>query len=217
VIATGTQFRGEDWLDQIKNARQLATAGRVHLGPAAVGERDADLGTHVAVIGGGDNAFDVSRMLAEKGVHVSLVLRSKSPAGQPLLVERLRPHQASGMAELMVGRTVTALEQAGSRIRMRLNDGGEITVDHVVLLFGYRPEHERTLDRGGSRWRRTRAAISWSTATCKRPVAAVFAVGDRRQSRAIRALPPRSGAARWRRGASSNCWRGSTCRARKLD
>jgi thioredoxin reductase len=139
VIATGTQFRGEDWLDQIKNARRLATAGRVHLGPAAVGERDADLGTHVAVIGGGDNAFDVSRMLAEKGVHVSLVMRSKSPAGQPLLVERLRPHQASGLAELMVGRTVTALEQAGSRIRVRLNDGGEITVDHVVLLFGYRP------------------------------------------------------------------------------
>ena len=39
VIATGTQFRGEDWLDQIKNARRLASAGRVHLGPAAVGER----------------------------------------------------------------------------------------------------------------------------------------------------------------------------------
>ena len=43
------------------------------------------------------------------------------------------------MAEVLVERTVAALEQAGSRIRVRLNDGGEITVDHVVLLFGYRP------------------------------------------------------------------------------
>jgi thioredoxin reductase (NADPH) len=139
VIATGTQFRGEGWLDQVKNARQLAAAGRVHLGPAAVGEPDADLGAHVVVVGGGDNAFDVSRMLAEKGVRVTLVMRSKEPKARPLLVERLRQYQASGMAEVMAERTVAALEEAGSRIRVRLDDGGEITVDHVALLFGYRP------------------------------------------------------------------------------
>jgi cation diffusion facilitator CzcD-associated flavoprotein CzcO len=48
------------------------------------------LGTHVAVIGGGDNAFDVSRMLAEKGVRRTMVMRAKSRTGSPLLVERLR-------------------------------------------------------------------------------------------------------------------------------
>ena len=82
VIATGTQFRGEDWLDQVKNARQFAAAGRVHLGPGALGEPDADLGTHVAVIGGGDNAFDVSRMLAEKGVQVIPGHARQVPAGR---------------------------------------------------------------------------------------------------------------------------------------
>ena len=45
VIATGTQFRGEEWLDRVANARRLTAAGRVHLGPAAVGEPDADLGS----------------------------------------------------------------------------------------------------------------------------------------------------------------------------
>jgi thioredoxin reductase len=139
VIATGTQFRGEEWLDQVNNARQLAAAGRVHLGPTAFGEPDADLGTRVAVIGGGDNAFDVSRMLAERGVRATLVMRSMSPKAQPLLVERLRPHEDSGMVEVMAGRTVAALERAGTRIRMRSDDGKEITVDHVALLFGYRP------------------------------------------------------------------------------
>jgi thioredoxin reductase (NADPH) len=139
VIATGTQFRGDDWLDQVKNARQLAAAGRVHLGPTAFGEPGADLGTHVAVIGGGDNAFDVSRMLAENGVRVSLVMRSKSPKAQPLLVERLRPHQASGMVEVLGERTVEAVEEVGSGIRVRLDNGGEIAVDHVALLFGYLP------------------------------------------------------------------------------
>jgi thioredoxin reductase (NADPH) len=98
-----------------------------------------DLGSHVAVIGGGDNAFDVSRMLAEKGVRVTVVMRAKSPRAQPLLVERLRPHQAAGMARVMAERTVAALDDSASGVRVRLQGGGEIEADHVVLLFGYRP------------------------------------------------------------------------------
>jgi thioredoxin reductase len=139
VIATGTKFAGEEWLDRVENARRVAAAGRLHLGAAAVGEPGLDLGSHVAVIGGGDNAFDVSRMLAEKGVRVTIVMRSKSPRAQPLLVERLREHQASGMARVMAERTVEALDHAASTVRVRLAGGGEIEVDHVVLLFGYQP------------------------------------------------------------------------------
>jgi thioredoxin reductase len=139
VIATGTRFAGEEWLDRVNHARRVAAAGRLHVGAAAVGEPSLDLGSHVAVIGGGDNAFDVSRMLAEKGVRVTIVMRSKSPRAQPLLVERLRRHQVSGMATVMAGRTVEALDAAASRVRIRLDGGGAIEVDHVVLLFGYRP------------------------------------------------------------------------------
>src|SRR5258708_27487109 len=117
----------------------MAGTGRLHLGASAVGEPGADLGSHVAIIGGGDNAFDVSRMLAEKGVRVSVIMRSKSPKAQPLLVERLRRHQASGLVQLMAERTVEALDDAGSRLGIRLRGGGEIDADHVVLLFGYRP------------------------------------------------------------------------------
>jgi thioredoxin reductase (NADPH) len=139
VIATGTRFAGEDWLDRVENARRVVAAGRLHLGAAAVGEPGVDLGSHVAVIGGGDNAFDVSRMLAEKGVRVTVVMRAKSPRAQPLLVERLRPHQAAGMARVIAERTVAALDDSASGVRVRLQGGGEIEADHVVLLLGYRP------------------------------------------------------------------------------
>jgi thioredoxin reductase len=139
VIATGTRFAGEEWLDRVGNARRVAAAGRLHVGAAAVGEPGLDLGAHVAVIGGGDNAFDVSRMLAEKGIRVTIVMRSKAPRAQPLLIERLRPNRASGMATVMAERTIEALDAAASRVRIRLDGGGEIDVDHVVLLFGYRP------------------------------------------------------------------------------
>src|SRR5262245_47758033 len=89
VIATGTEFRGAEWLDQVANARRLAAAGRVHLGPAYVGEPGSELGSHIAVIGGGDNAFDVSRMLAEKGVAVTIVMRSQEPHARPQMVDTL--------------------------------------------------------------------------------------------------------------------------------
>jgi thioredoxin reductase len=139
VMATGTRFAGEEWLNRVENARRVAAAGRLHIGAAAVGELSLDSGSHVAVIGGGDNAFDVSRMLAESGVRVTIVMRSKAPRAQPLLVERLRRHQASGMATVMAERTVEALDAAAPRVRVRLDGGGDIEVDHVILLFGYRP------------------------------------------------------------------------------
>ncbi len=143
VIATGTRFHGEEWLDRMENARRLAAAGRVHLGPTAVGEPDADPGAQVLVIGGGDNAFEVSAILLEKGVSVTIVMRSKSPRAQPILVERVRRHAASGRARVLAERTVAALEEDGSRVGIRLHGGGEIKADRVVLLFGYRPNTDQ--------------------------------------------------------------------------
>lgn len=143
VIATGTRFHGEEWLDRMENARRLAAAGRLHLGPTAVGEPDADPGAHVVVIGGGDNAFEVSAILLGKRVGVTIVMRSKTPRAQPLLVERVRKHAASGQARVLAERTVAALDDAGTGVRVRLDDGSDIVADRVVLLLGYRPNTDQ--------------------------------------------------------------------------
>src|ERR1700682_5577124 len=45
VIATGTKFRGAEWLDGVINGRRLAERGRVHLGPPWAGEPNANLGS----------------------------------------------------------------------------------------------------------------------------------------------------------------------------
>jgi thioredoxin reductase (NADPH) len=139
AIATGTTFRGEQWLDRVENARALTQRGRVHLGPPWAGEPGTDLKSHVAVIGGGDNAFDVSRMLIEKGVRATVVMRSTVPRAQPRLVARLRAHERSGVAQILTERTVTALDEAGAGVRLRLSSGEEIEADHVIVLFGYQP------------------------------------------------------------------------------
>ena len=143
VIATGTRFRGEEWIDRVANARQMAERGRVHVGAPWAGEPGADLGSHVAVIGGGDNAFDVARMLAEKGVRVTIIMRSQVPKARPLMVQRLRKHQSSGMARILAPRSVQALEDFASKVRLRLDQGDPIeAADHVLLLFGYRPNSD---------------------------------------------------------------------------
>src|SRR5262249_56106559 len=98
-----------------------------------------DVGGEGGVGGGGDNAFDVSRMLAEKGVRATVIMRSATPHAQPLLVERLRPYQASGLASVLAEQTVAAVEEIGGKVRIRLDAGDTIEVDHVLLLLGYRP------------------------------------------------------------------------------
>jgi thioredoxin reductase len=144
VMATGTRFAGDEWLDGVRNAREWAQRGRVHIGATWAGETGSDLGSHVAVIGGGDNAFDVSRMLVEKGIRATIVMRSQSPRAQPRMVARLRSHEKSGQARVIAGRTVAALTDVHGQMRLSLDDGSEVDADHVLLLFGYRPNSDES-------------------------------------------------------------------------
>jgi thioredoxin reductase (NADPH) len=144
VIATGTRFAGAEWLDRVENARRMVNEGRVHVGAPWAGEPNVDPGGHVAVIGGGDNAFDVSRMLAERGVRVTIVMRARSAGALPLIVERLRRYELSGRAQVLPERTVQALEYSGSKICVRLSACEHLEVDHVLVLFGYRPNTDES-------------------------------------------------------------------------
>jgi thioredoxin reductase len=139
VVATGTDFAGAEWLERVPNARRLAALGRIDVGATRVGEPGAAPGAHVAIIGGGDNAFDVSRMLAEKGTAVTVVMRSRLPRARSRLVDALRPYEAAGLARVAAACTVEGLEEAGPRTRLQLSDGTQLEADRVVLLLGYRP------------------------------------------------------------------------------
>lgn len=139
VVATGTDFAGADWLDRFENGRMLAVAGLLHLGPCEVGEPDAELGARIAVLGGGDNAFDVARMLAERGTEVAVVMRSAVPRARPHLVAQLAPLEARGRARVLGGRTVTAIAQSDAGLSLHLSTGERLSVDRAVVLFGYVP------------------------------------------------------------------------------
>ena len=142
VIGVGTRFAGQEWLDSVENARSMAARGFVHIGAPWAAEPGPEPGSHVAVIGGGDNAFDVARMLAEKKVRVTIVMRSERPRALPLMVHRLHSFERAGMAQVLAGRKVRALEDYDRRVRLRLDDGSKFDADHVVLLCGYLPNSD---------------------------------------------------------------------------
>jgi thioredoxin reductase (NADPH) len=134
VIAIGTEFRGQEWLEGVPNARALAERGRVVVGAAAIGEPGAALGAHVAIVGGGDNAFDVAHILLERGITVTVVMRDERPRAQPRLVERVQ-----GRVDLRSGCTVERLDESGGKVVLSLSNGDALAVDSVALLLGYRP------------------------------------------------------------------------------
>jgi thioredoxin reductase (NADPH) len=139
VIATGTEFRSAEWLDQVANARTLVERGRVHIGPGWAAEPGAAAASHVAVIGGGDNAFDVASILLDKSIKVSILMRSEQPRAQKQLVERVRAHAVAGLADVRAKQEIVALEETGAAVRALLSDGSHLEVDHILLLLGYRP------------------------------------------------------------------------------
>lgn len=138
VIATGTDFRSADWLDAVANARALVEAGRILIGPGAAGEPDADLGARVLVVGGGDNAFDVTHHLVGTGRHVTIASRAATHA-QPVLAERVRADIAQGRAAIRSGVSVKAVAEGPAGIAVRFDDGSALDVDRIVLCLGYVP------------------------------------------------------------------------------
>jgi cation diffusion facilitator CzcD-associated flavoprotein CzcO len=66
-----------------------------------------------------------------------LTARAVRPAGASWLVARLAP------VRITAGRTIAAATPTGSRLRLRLDDGTERLVDHLLLATGYRVDAAR--------------------------------------------------------------------------
>lgn len=67
-----------------------------------------------------------------RGLQDKLRKRAVRPAGSRWLVKRLEE------VPIRLGRTVASVTTVGGRVKIRLDDGSERTVDHVLLGTGYR-------------------------------------------------------------------------------
>jgi FAD-dependent urate hydroxylase len=79
---------------------------------------------------------DLLRLLP-RSLQDKLRKRAVRPAGARWLVDRLQD------VPIRLGRTVVSCEASGERVKVRLDDGGERTVDHILLGTGYRVDISR--------------------------------------------------------------------------
>lgn len=132
VIATGTRPRSTAALQAL-----AAQTPAVYIGPLKEAERNQLTNCRVLILGGGDNAFDHARMLAEQGCTVTVCARGRFNA---------RPHFIADCAGSPAIRlhehcSATALAATANEILTDLGQGTE-TFDALVCLWGYQPNSE---------------------------------------------------------------------------
>jgi thioredoxin reductase (NADPH) len=128
----------------------------------------------VAVIGGGDTAFDEALYLANVTEKVTIVHKDSEPAASATLVARAKENPKF---ELRGNSTVEEIIGADSVEGLRLSDGSQLPVAGVFIAVGFEPETSLlrdcvTLDAGGH------AAVDLQMQT---GVPGLFAVGAARQ------------------------------------
>ncbi len=120
--------------------------------------REQYAGRHVAVVGAGASAHQAvvelaSLAEAEPGTRVTWLLRRHDAAGafggeeadelpgRGALGSRARAAAASAYVEVVTGFRTAALEADAERTVLVAEDGRRVTVDRVVAVTGFRPDH----------------------------------------------------------------------------
>ncbi len=102
-------------------------------------------GAHVAVIGGGDAAFDYAMSLSEEN-DVTVLVRGSSTRCLPILATRVRSRKR--VTVRMLTRITTVAKGTGGRLRLASVSGGgdgestsaDIDADYLVLAVGREPD-----------------------------------------------------------------------------
>ncbi len=110
---------------------------------------DLEPGTRVAVIGGGDCAFDYALNLAGRGCGVSILHKGEKPGALSILCERVagNPH-----IDYVSGVILKDVEESGKGLALKLSGSVEriLEVEFLLLAVGREPE-DRFLSPGIAR------------------------------------------------------------------
>lgn len=137
-------------------------------------------GKRLAILGGGDSAFDWALALGPDAAAMTLIHRKNEFRAAPVSVSQLKARVASGAAEIIEQANATGLRMDGDRltgIEVSLKDGSSRTVDvdHVLVFFGLSPKLGPI-----AKWGLTinKKAITVDTEAFQTNIPGIFAIGD---------------------------------------
>jgi ferredoxin/flavodoxin---NADP+ reductase len=105
-------------------------SGNVHYRIPKVSDYE---GRGVAVVGGGDSAFDAAVIALQRNGRTTLLVREQTPVAKQDSVARVR---ALG-GTIRTGTEVVAAHQDGDRVHLSLSGGDTISVDFVIVQIGF--------------------------------------------------------------------------------
>lgn len=141
LIATGTRYRGAEVLKAVPGFAAVP-AGRIFYGPYAFADLDGYAGRRVLIVGGGDNAYENARLLAERGARVDMALRSP-PRAQRHLRDQVDAAVMAGVCRIHAAARIARLGMAEAGIVVSLATAAgaaDLTVDSIHVLAGYEPD-----------------------------------------------------------------------------
>lgn len=133
VLTTGTRPRATDAL-----AALARRSRRVLIGPIDASLYEAMQQAHVLILGGGDNAFDHARLLAERGNRVTVCARGRFSARPAFHAACARRPEIALRAHCQA-EIVAAGE---NEIFIRFAAGDTQRFDWLLVLYGYQPNSE---------------------------------------------------------------------------
>jgi thioredoxin reductase (NADPH) len=126
VIASGTVPKPVDFLGECDPTRVFYE----------VKDLPPERMNRVAIVGGGDAAFDYALGLALKGSHVHIFFRSEYPKALPLLVERAN---RVFRIQIHAGSSVTRVDDARNALMIHVSGGDRYEVNALLVALGRDP------------------------------------------------------------------------------
>ncbi|HEU4963817.1 MAG TPA: FAD-dependent oxidoreductase [Bacilli bacterium] len=128
ILATGSSERRLN----VAGEREMIERGEVY---SASRDSDRFAGKRVAVVGGGDRAFEGALLLAERGAEVFLIHRSDRFRAREEFVEPVLAHERIHLLPFATVEEVIGTESVSSIRVKKLQDGGRVTSLDVTALF----------------------------------------------------------------------------------
>jgi thioredoxin reductase len=140
LIATGTRYRAEEVLMDVPGFASLAPED-IAYGPYAFENGEALRGKRVLIVGGGDNAYENARRLADHAAMVHLAIRTR-PRAQQSQLDAVNDMVSRGGCRVLQAARVTSLAKGAAGLMVELMVAEEVerlTVDRIHVLTGYEP------------------------------------------------------------------------------
>ncbi len=109
----------------------------------------------IAILGGGDAAFDFALGLSREGGRTEIIFRSPHPRALPLLAERA---QREPLVHVHAGVTLDSIRNGSGALEIRLSDGRLLAADALLAAIGrernvrfLEPEIAARIEGNGSR------------------------------------------------------------------